>query len=55
MKTSSFRIVPLRTEIAEAARREAKAGAPDHAFVTADSPEDFPAGIASVGPSPANA
>jgi hypothetical protein len=38
MKTSSFRIVPIRTEIAAAARREAKAGAPDHVFVTADSP-----------------
>jgi len=42
MKTSSFRIVPIRTEIAEAARREAKAGAPDHVFVTADSPDGFP-------------
>jgi hypothetical protein len=42
MKTSSFRIVPLRTEIAEAARREAEAGAPDHVFVTADSPNGYP-------------
>lgn len=42
MKTSRFRIVPLRTEIAEAARREAEAGAPDHVFVTADSPGGFP-------------
>jgi hypothetical protein len=42
MKTSSFRIVPLRTEIAEAARREAKAGAPDHVLVMADSPNGFP-------------
>ena len=42
MKTSSFRIVPIRTEIAEAARREAKAGAPDHVFVIADSPNGFP-------------
>jgi hypothetical protein len=42
MKTSSFRIVPLRTEIAEAARREAEAGAPDHVFVTADSPSGYP-------------
>jgi hypothetical protein len=42
MKTSSFRIVPIRTDIAEAARREAKAGAPDHVFVTADSPNGFP-------------
>jgi len=42
MKTSSFRIVPVRTEIADAARREAEAGAPDHAFVTADSPNGYP-------------
>jgi hypothetical protein len=42
MKTSSFRIVPIRTEIAEAARREAEAGAPDHAFVIADAPSGFP-------------
>jgi hypothetical protein len=42
MKTSRFRIVPIRTEIAEAARREAEAGAPDHAFVTADSPKGYP-------------
>jgi hypothetical protein len=42
MKTPSFRIVPLRTEIAEAARREATAGAPDHALVTADSPNGYP-------------
>lgn|SRR5436190_2800201 len=42
MKTSSFRIVPIRTEIAEAARREAEVGAPDHVFVMADSPRGFP-------------
>jgi len=42
MKTSSFRIVPIRTEIAEAARREAEAGAADHVFVTADSPGGYP-------------
>lgn len=42
MKTSSFRIVPIRTEIAEAARRKAEAGAPDHVFVTADSPNGYP-------------
>jgi hypothetical protein len=42
MKTSSFRIVPLRTEIAEAARAAAAAGAPDHAVVTADSPRGYP-------------
>jgi Protein of unknown function (DUF1203) len=42
MKTSRFRIAPLRTEIADTARREAEAGAPDHLFVTADSPGGFP-------------
>lgn len=42
MKTSSFQIVPIRTEIAKAARREAEAGAPDHVFVTADSPGGYP-------------
>ena len=42
MKTSNFRIVPLRTEIAEAARRVAEAGAPDHAVVIADSPNGYP-------------
>jgi uncharacterized protein DUF1203 len=42
MKSSRFRIVPLRTEIAEAARREAKTGAPDHVIVAADSPRGFP-------------
>ena len=42
MKTSTFRIVPIRSEIAEAARREAKAGAPDHRSVTADAPRGYP-------------
>jgi len=42
MKTSSFRIVPLRTEIADAARRAVNAGAPDHELVTVDSPESSP-------------
>ena len=42
MKTSSFRIVPLRTQTAEAARAAAAAGAPDHAVVTADSPQGYP-------------
>jgi Protein of unknown function (DUF1203) len=42
MKTSSFRIVPLPTEIAEAARRVVNAGAPDHALITVDSPESSP-------------
>ena len=42
MKTSTFRIVPIRSEIAEAARREAERGAPDHRLVTADSPRGYP-------------
>jgi hypothetical protein len=42
MKTSRFRIVPIRSEIVEAARREAEAGTPDHVFVTADSPRGYP-------------
>ena len=42
MKTSNFRIVPLSTEIAEAARRSAKTGASDHAVITADSPNGYP-------------
>src|SRR5438477_1554027 len=42
VKTSNFQIVPLRTEIAEAARRAAAAGVSDHAVITADSPNGFP-------------
>jgi hypothetical protein len=42
MKTSNFRIVPLATEVAEAARRSAATGAPDHAVISADSPTGFP-------------
>ncbi len=42
MNTSSFQIVPLATEIAEAARRLAKAGAADHALITVDSPGSSP-------------
>ena len=42
MKTLNFQIVPLPTEIAEAARRKVAAGAPDHRIVTADSPNGFP-------------
>jgi len=42
MKTSTFRIVPLKTEIAEAARRKAAAGAKDHVIVTTGSPGAFP-------------
>jgi hypothetical protein len=42
MKSSNFRIVPLPTEIAEAARRAVNAGAADHEVVTVDSPESSP-------------
>jgi len=42
MKSSSFRIVPLPTEIAEAARRAIKTGAADHALITAESPGSSP-------------
>ena len=42
MKTSSYKIVPLPTEIAEAARRAVLTGARDHALITADSPSAFP-------------
>lgn len=42
MRNSTFRIIPLPTEIAEAARRAVKAGAADHALLTADSPGSSP-------------
>jgi hypothetical protein len=42
MKTLNFQIVPLATEVADAARRAADAGAPDHAVITANSPNGFP-------------
>ena len=42
MKTSTFQIVSLPTEITEAARQAAKAGATDHAVITADSPTGVP-------------
>ena len=42
MKTSTFRIVPLQTEVAEAARAGARAHKPDHVLVTADSPRAYP-------------
>ncbi len=42
MQTSNFRIVPLLAEVAEAARRLAATGAPDHAVVTADAPTGYP-------------
>src|SRR4029453_13205912 len=42
MKASTFRILPLPTEIAEAARRGVNAGAADHALITVDSPGSSP-------------
>ena len=42
MKTSSFQIIPLSTEVAEAARRAVNEGATDHALITVDSPESSP-------------
>ena len=42
MKASTFRIFPLPTEIAEAARRAVKAGASDHEIVSANSPGSCP-------------
>jgi hypothetical protein len=42
MKRSTFRIVPLSTEVAESARRKVAAGAQDHIVVTADAAGAFP-------------
>jgi Protein of unknown function (DUF1203) len=42
MKTSSFQIIPLPTEIADAARRAVDAGALDHTIVKANSPGSSP-------------
>ena len=42
MTTSNFRVVPLPTKIAEAARAAFEAKAPDHAVVIADSPGAYP-------------
>jgi len=42
MKTKTFRIVPLSTEIVDAARRAVEAGASDHSVVTADTPRGYP-------------
>jgi len=42
MKTLSFRIIPVSSDIADAARRAVKAGAADHALITVDSPESSP-------------
>lgn len=42
MKPLEFRIVPLSTEIADAARRAADGGASDHAVIAADSVTGYP-------------
>ena len=42
MKTPSFRIIPLPTEIAQTARQLVYAGATDHALITVDSPGSAP-------------
>src|SRR5262249_43829571 len=42
MKTPTFQIVSLPTEVAEKARRSAEAGATDHTVVVADSPSGYP-------------
>src|SRR6516162_8110537 len=42
MKTATFHIVPLPTEIADAARRAVDGGAADHALVTVDSAGSSP-------------
>ena len=42
MKTPSFHIIPLPTEIAGAARREVNAGTTDHVLITVDSPGNSP-------------
>jgi hypothetical protein len=42
MKTSNFCIIPLPTEVADAARHAVVAGAVDHALITADSPTGYP-------------
>src|SRR3954447_10925242 len=42
MKTCRFQIIPLPTEVADAARRAVKAGPADHALITVDSAESSP-------------
>ena len=42
MKQPNYRIVPLPTEVADAARTRLAAGAPHHARVTADSANGYP-------------
>ncbi len=40
--SGAFRIIPLPTEIADAARRVVNAGVADHALITVDSPDSSP-------------
>jgi Protein of unknown function (DUF1203) len=42
MKTPSFHIIPLPTEIADLARREVNESATDHVLITVDSPGNSP-------------
>jgi Protein of unknown function (DUF1203) len=42
MKTSTFCVVPLPTEVAEKARRAAESGAKDNAVIKVDSPTGYP-------------
>ena len=39
---SSFRIIPLKTDVADTARRKARAGAADHLLVEVDLPRRYP-------------
>lgn len=42
MKATTYRIVPLTTEVAERARATARTGAPGHAIVTTEAAESYP-------------
>ena len=42
MQNSQFRIVPLATEVAEAARARAREGASDHEILTTEEPGAYP-------------
>lgn len=42
MQTTNFRIVPLPSEVAQAARERAAAGAPDHSLITTGEPQAYP-------------
>ena len=42
MRTFNFRVIPLKTEVAELARRAAKSGTSDHRAVAVDSPRGYP-------------